>query len=86
MMAAVNLGVVSVAIDASDSKFQFYKSGVITQCSTSINHAVAIVGYGYDQAAGLNYYLIKNSWGTWWGDNGYVKLWNSGDGIGTCGV
>jgi len=86
MMAAINLGVVSVAIDASSSKFQFYKSGVITQCNSSINHAVAAVGYGYDDATGLNYYLIKNSWGTSWGDKGYVKLWNYGDGIGTCGV
>jgi len=86
MMAAINKGVVSVAIDASSSKFQFYSGGIITQCTTSINHAVAAVGYGYDAASGLNYYLVKNSWGTSWGENGYFKLWNYGDGAGTCGV
>ena len=69
MMAAINKGVVSVAIDASSSKFQFYSGGIITQCSTSIgivwiikDHAVAAVGYGYDASSGLNYYLVKNSW------------------------
>jgi len=51
-----------------------------------MNHAVNAIGYGYDKESGLNYYLIKNSWGSGWGNNGYVKLWNKGDGEGTCGI
>jgi hypothetical protein len=85
-MAAVNKGVVSVAMDAGGEKFQFYKSGVVTECGTSLNHAVDVVGYGYDEETNLDYFLIKNSWGSSWGDNGYVKLWNKGDGKGTCGI
>jgi len=47
-MAAINLGVVSVAIDASHNNVKFYKNGIITSCSNDINHAVNVVGYGYD--------------------------------------
>jgi KDEL-tailed cysteine endopeptidase len=85
-MAAINLGAVSVAIDASGSKFYFFKSGVITDCGTNINHAVTAIGYGYDKKTNMNYYLVKNSWGSSWGDKGYVKLWNKGDGEGTCAI
>jgi len=85
-MAAINLGVVAVALDASSSSFQFYKSGIITSCGTNINHAVSAVGYGYDPELNLNYYYIRNSWGASWGDKGYLKIWNNGDGAGTCGV
>ena len=52
----------------------------------TLDHAVTAIGYGYDKEANLNYILVKNSWGSSWGDNGYVKLWNSGDGKGTCGM
>jgi len=85
-MAAINLGVVSVAIDASHNNVKFYKNGIITTCSNDINHAVNVVGYGYDKVSGLNYYLVKNSWGTSWGDNGYFKIWNNGDGEGVCAI
>jgi len=46
---------------------------------------VLLVGYGNDEASGLDYWLVKNSWNTTWGDNGYIKLGrDSSDG--TCGV
>jgi C1A family cysteine protease len=44
------------------------------------------VGYGTDSATGMNYYMIRNSWGSAWGDNGYVKFAREGDGYGVCGV
>lgn len=58
----------SVAIDASNSIFQFYTSGVITgdECGTDLDHAVLAVGYGTED--GNDYFLVKNSWSTYWGD------------------
>ena len=53
-------------------------------CGNSLDHAVLAVGY--DTAAdGTEYYLVKNSWGTTWGDNGYVKM-QIVEGDGTCGI
>jgi hypothetical protein len=67
-------GPVSVAIDASSS-FMSYAGGVFNgPCSDQINHAVLVVGAGVDDATGQAYWLVKNSWGTWWGENGYVRI------------
>ena len=51
-----------------------YKKGILTsrECGTEIDHAVLIVGYGNED--GIDYWLVKNSWGTEWGDNGYIKI------------
>ena len=85
---AVSRGPVSVAIEADTKVFQFYSSGVITSesCGESLDHGVLIVGYGEEQ--GQKYWLVKNSWGTSWGDEGYVKIART-DGSsdsGVCGI
>ncbi|CAN6371878.1 unnamed protein product [Urochloa humidicola] len=74
---------VSVAIDVSSREFQSYAGGVITgdKCKTHINHAVTVVGYGVED--GTPYWLIKNSWGKFWGDKGYLKLEM---GVDACGI
>ncbi|PHT66237.1 Vignain [Capsicum annuum] len=65
---------VSVAIDANASDFQFYSSGVFTgECGTELDHGVTAVGYG-ETSDGMEYWLVKNSWGTGWGENGYIRM------------
>ena len=69
-------GPISVAIYASSQAFSYYKSGVYydpTGCANmQINHAVTAVGYGTMNA--LDYYIVRNSWGTWWGMDGYILM------------
>ena len=88
LLEAVAQQPVSIAIQADTKLFQFYSSGVITNvsCGTQTDHGVLIVGYGVEN--GIDYWLVKNSWGPAWGDNGYVKLerTNSENTEGMCGL
>jgi|Transcript_95477 cathepsin L len=73
MMSALAQQPVSVAIEADQSAFQLYKSGVFTAaCGTQLDHGVLAVGYG--TLDGTDYYKVKNSWGTSWGMDGYILL------------
>lgn len=78
----------SVAIQANHPMFKFYKSGIITsiECGDTPDHGVLIVGYGSEN--GIDYWLVKNSWGTDWGDHGYVKIGRdvSENKYGVCGI
>ncbi|KAI4890025.1 hypothetical protein NFI96_024326, partial [Prochilodus magdalenae] len=73
--AVAKVGPISVAINAGHHSFQLYRSGVYDEpaCGTRVNHAVLVVGYG-THSPGKDYWLVKNSWGTRWGDSGYIKM------------
>lgn len=85
---AVSNQPVSIAIDAETMYFQHYKSGILdsSKCGTKLDHGVLIVGYGEEN--GIKYWLVKNSWSTLWGDEGYVKIARSesDNDPGICGI
>jgi C1A family cysteine protease len=94
MMSALVQQPVSVAIEADGKDFQLYSSGVFTgKCGTNLDHGVALVGYGNEN--GIDYYILRNSWGESWGSDGYMFLGKGNDpatnkpyneGKGQCGV
>ena len=81
--AVAAYGPISVYIDAGQRSFWFYHHGIYntSDCKRdrwiSLNHAVLLVGYG------PGYWLVKNSWGTKWGDEGYIKI---AKGENNCGI
>jgi len=86
MQAAVTMGPVSVAIEADQEAFQFYTSGVFSDptCGTQLDHGVLAVGYNVT-SSGQQYWIVKNSWGSSWGDNGYILMARK-SGAGECGI
>jgi cathepsin F len=81
-----NVGPLAIAINADP--FQFYIGGIIDESAYScdpegLNHGVVLVGYGHDDDEDKDYWLIRNSWGKYWGEKGYVRV---ARGKGVCGV
>lgn len=75
---------VSACLDASS--IQFYAAGEVIRansCGPQPNHAIVLVGYGYDNRNRCDYWLIRNSWGPDWGDRGHFKLQR---GVNACGI
>ena len=77
-------GPLAIAINADP--FQYYTGGIIDEDEWScdpegLNHGVVLVGYGNE--SGVDYWIIRNSWGDYWGEDGYVRV---ARGKGTCGV
>ncbi|GAB2222450.1 hypothetical protein Droror1_Dr00013671 [Drosera rotundifolia] len=78
---------VSVAIEGGGRAFQLYDSGIFTgRCGTSLDHGVVAVGYGTEKSK--DYWIVRNSWGSDWGEDGYIRLERNigGRGNGKCGI
>lgn len=77
--AVCRFGPVACVIDAASLKFRHYHGGIYRNpgCSTNPdhgNHAMLIVGYGTDSMTNEPYWLVKNSYGASWGENGYIRI------------
>merc|ERR1712023_175106 len=84
LMEAVSLQPVSIAVEADRRMFQMYKRGVMSRlCGAALDHGILCVGYGTEE--GTDYWLVKNSWGTVWGENGFGKLLRGKGRSGECG-
>lgn len=87
LLTAIAQQPVSVAVEADQDSFQFYSGGVMTKaCGTNLDHGVLAVGYG--TLGGQDYYLVKNSWGADWGQDGYILLGRGAafGAYGQCGI
>lgn len=87
LVNAIWKGVVAVAINATG--IQFYRKGVFSKWSINpngLNHGVNAVGYGVDRATGKKFYKIRNSWGSRWGEGGYIRFERRDSGVGLAGV
>jgi C1A family cysteine protease len=85
MKAALANQPLSVAIQANQLSFQLYSSGVFTNtnCGTNLDHATNVVGWGNNGT--MDYWIMRNSWGTSWGMAGYMEL-EIVPGVGLCGI
>ena len=87
LLAAISQGPVSVAIEADSDDFQYYQWGILNgaMCGTDLDHAVTAVGYDITDGVYDGWYIVRNSWGDQWGEQGYVRIAIvEGDGI--CGI
>uniref|UniRef100_A0A3Q1IRV0 Cathepsin 12 n=1 Tax=Anabas testudineus TaxID=64144 RepID=A0A3Q1IRV0_ANATE len=83
--AVATIGPITVGIDANHASFMFYSSGIYEESNcnpNNLSHAVLLVGYGSE--GGQDYWIIKNSWGSSWGEGGYMRMVR--DGSNTCGI
>jgi C1A family cysteine protease len=87
LRTALASGPVSVAVSAGSLGFQFYSKGILSLlCAGQLDHGVLAVGYGSENGKG--YWIVKNSWGPNWGENGYLRIARKENDktVGTCGI
>ncbi|KAK1615356.1 hypothetical protein QYE76_020873 [Lolium multiflorum] len=87
LQKAVAAQPVSIALDGGDNLFRFYKGGILSgDCGTELDHGIVAVGYGV-AGDGTKYWVMKNSWGTTWGEKGFIRMKRDiADEQGLCGL
>jgi len=86
LLHAIGYQPTCVSVNAGDNQFTFYSGGILnsTTCGTFLDHAITAVGYGSENGQG--YFIVRNSWGTSWGEDGYIRMSSDVGGAGVCGV
>jgi len=89
MTAVATKGPIAISLAAGSLGWQLYRGGVfggskLAGCGYEQDHGVQLVGYGSD--AGKLYWLVRNSWGAGWGEQGYMRIRRYGEGAEPCGV
>jgi cathepsin L len=75
-----------VAATVAASSWQMYDSGILDDCDPTVNHAVVLIGFGEDHRLGKKYWHIRNSWGPYWGEDGFLRLLRTDDEEQACGM
>ena len=91
LLEALNYGPVSIAVKADNRAFMYYRSGIISSgCgseSDELDHGILLVGAAIDKTSGTPYWIVKNSWGSFWGLSGYAHIKrDTAKGHGVCGI
>ena len=85
--AAIAKQPVSVTVEADKPVFHHYTGGIINSsaCGTGLDHAITAGGFSKTSDGGA-YYIVRNSWGSSWGESGYVRIAATSSGPGICGI
>ena len=83
MRTALASGPVAVSLQGETGGFMYYTGGIFNGVCGQADHAVVAVGWG--SAGGVDFLIVRNSWGASWGDQGHIKI-AAVAGVGICGI